>query len=35
VHAIMFTLLSGTSQRYTYRVIQTIQMKPLLFCVWT
>ena len=22
------------SQRYTYRVLQTIQMKPILLCVW-
>ena len=21
-------------QRYTYRVLQTIQMKPILLCVW-
>ena len=24
----------NTSQRYTYRVLQTIQMKLLLLCVW-
>ena len=24
----------GRSQRYTYRVLQTIQMKLILFCVW-
>ena len=25
---------SGHSQRYTYRVLQTIQMKLILLCVW-
>ena len=24
----------GSSQRYTYRVLQTIQMKFILLCVW-
>ena len=24
----------GYSQRYTYRMLQTIQMKPILLCVW-
>ena len=24
----------GQSQRYTYRVLQTIQMKLILLCVW-
>ena len=24
----------GPSQRYTYRVLQTIQMKHILLCVW-
>ena len=24
----------GTSQRYTYRVLQTIHMKLILLCVW-
>ena len=28
-------MLSGTSmQRYTYRVLQTIQIKIILLCVW-
>ena len=26
---------SHSSQRYTYRVLQTIQMKLILLCVWT
>ena len=25
---------SGTQQRYTYRVLQTIHMKSILLCVW-
>ena len=25
---------SGVGQRYTYRVLQTIQMKLILLCVW-
>ena len=25
---------SGSKQRYTYRVLQTIQMKLILLCVW-
>ena len=25
---------SALCQRYTYRVVQTIQMKPILLCVW-
>jgi hypothetical protein len=25
---------AAASQRYTYRVLQTIQMKLILFCVW-
>ena len=27
-------LNSGLEQRYTYRVLQTIQMKVILLCVW-
>ena len=30
----MFTPAWGLSQRYTYRVLQTIQMKLILLCVW-
>jgi hypothetical protein len=26
--------ISGGTQRYTYRVLQTIQMKLILLCVW-
>ena len=26
---------SSLGQRYTYRVLQTIQMKLILLCVWT
>ena len=26
--------ISGVSQRYTYRVLQTIQMQLILLCVW-
>ena len=30
----VFVDFSGTAQRYTYRVLQTIQMKLILLCVW-
>ena len=33
--SISVTVDSGLTQRYTYRVLQTIQMKLILLCVWS
>ena len=30
----MFVRISALAQRYTYRVLQTIQMTLILLCVW-
>ena len=33
-HALVVPKNLGLGQRYTYRVLQTIQMKLILLCVW-
>jgi hypothetical protein len=32
--ALSQSIVRGYKQRYTYRVLQTIQMKLILLCVW-
>ena len=31
---LVFLFIASSGQRYTYRVLQTIQMKLILLCVW-
>ena len=33
-YVVSYPILVSHGQRYTYRVLQTIQMQPILLCVW-
>ena len=34
IRPLLYSVVGGGGQRYTYRVLQTIQMKLILLCVW-